>query len=115
MHELAITQGIFDTVSKELASMGVIKVNTIYVKVGEFYDYVPEIIQEYFDVISEGSRLEGAIISVENIPTTVECLDCGHSGAIVKISNRCPKCLGRNIRFLTGKEFYIDKIEIEEE
>ena len=114
MHELAVTQSLYDMVIKGAEPYPEAKVCTVHIKMGKCYDYVPEIMQEYFAMFAEGGPAEGAKLEVEWIPTTIYCLDCEEKMESIFADRCCPKCGGRKIRVMTGKEFYIDRMEIEE-
>lgn len=68
MHELSITKYIVDTVTSKAEELNASKICKINVKLGSFYDYVPEIIQQYFEALSEGTIAEGAVVHCEEIP-----------------------------------------------
>lgn len=68
MHELGITKSIFDVVEREARRQNIKKVSGITLALGEQYDYVPEIIQEYFNLFSEGTFADSAVISCKRIP-----------------------------------------------
>ena len=59
MHELAVTQYVFDLVKKQADNNNLSKINMIHLLIGDQCDYVPEIIEEYLQVMSEGTALEG--------------------------------------------------------
>ncbi|MCR5797080.1 hydrogenase maturation nickel metallochaperone HypA [Eubacterium xylanophilum] len=115
MHELPITQSICNIAVEKAEEMGANKVCSITIKMGEYCDYVPEIIQEYFNLLSDGTVAENAKIIVENVPATLYCNDCNKPFSGRSYSYRCPNCGGRNTELKTGKEFYIDRMEIEED
>ena len=68
MHELSITQYVVDNVTTKAKELNASRVFKIKLKVGSYYDYVPEIIQLYFDTLAEGTIAEGAVIICEEIP-----------------------------------------------
>ena len=68
MHELSITKYVVDNVTARAKELNVSKVCKVKLKVGRYYDYVPEIIQMYFEALAEGTIAEGAVIICEEIP-----------------------------------------------
>lgn len=115
MHELPVTQSICNIAVREGKRIGAAKICSISIKMGDYCDYVPEIIQEYFNMVSEGTIAEQAKLEVERVPATLYCADCGITSPVEHYKMRCPLCNGRNVELKTGKEFYISSMEIEDE
>lgn len=115
MHELPITQSICDIACREAERAGAAKVCTIHIKMGAYQDYVPVIIQEYFNVVSEGTIAEGAVLEIETVPAVVRCPDCGQDSPMERRRLRCPLCGSRRVMLVTGREFYIDSMEVEDD
>ncbi|MGN0316950.1 MAG: hydrogenase maturation nickel metallochaperone HypA [Lachnospira sp.] len=115
MHELPVTQGLCDLVVREADRAKASKVCSITVKMGAACDYVPEILQEYFDVLSEGTVANGAKLQIETVPITMRCNDCNKEYETPHYNPFCPQCSGNHTSMITGNEFYVDNIEIEEE
>ncbi|MCD7920068.1 MAG: hydrogenase maturation nickel metallochaperone HypA [Clostridiales bacterium] len=113
MHELPITQSICSLAVQEAERVGATKVYAIRIKMGEYTDYVPVIIQEYFNVVSEGTLAEGAVLEIETVPATLRCRACGAERRMEKFRMKCPACGSREVELLTGREFYIDSMEVE--
>lgn len=115
MHELAITQGIIDIAVPETEKHGAKKIMSIKIKIGEFSGVVPQCIQEYFNIVSRGTIAENAKLVIERIPVTIRCHSCGFEGEMnrEKIKFKCPACGSAEIRMLSGKEYYVDSLEVE--
>jgi hydrogenase nickel incorporation protein HypA/HybF len=115
MHELSVTESILNIVVKHAATNQVEKVLSISLKIGELTDLVGECIQQYFDYLSKGTIAEGAILNIESSPVIFQCTDCKtmfpvslkDSGKIV-----CSQCGGANAALFSGREFYIQHIEV---
>lgn len=115
MHELPVTQSICDIAVREAERIHAKKVCSITIKMGDYSDYVPEIVQEYFNLVSEGTLAEGAQIQVERVPATLYCRDCGVTSPVEHFRMRCPLCGGGRTELKTGREFYVDRMEVEED
>ncbi|MCD8085871.1 MAG: hydrogenase maturation nickel metallochaperone HypA [Clostridiales bacterium] len=113
MHELPITQSICNLAVQEAERVGATKVCAIRIKMGEYTDYVPVIIQEYFNVVSEGTLAEGAVLEIETVPAVLRCHACGGESPMERFRMKCPACGSRDVELITGKEFYIDSMEVE--
>lgn len=113
MHELAITEGIINAVVPEAKKHGAKHILDIRLKIGELSGVLPECINEYFAIVSKGTIAEKAKLSIEKIPAKIDCKSCGFTGALPKRKIRCPKCESADIKLISGKEYYIDSIEVE--
>lgn len=115
MHEYPITQSIINIALEEAERNKAKKINEIRIKVGELSGCVPECIQHYFDIMSKGSIVEGAILKIEKLPIKLKCSDCGFEVPIKQVEeNKCPSCLSNNTKMAGGNEFYIDSMEVED-
>lgn len=113
MHELSITENLLKTCLKEADEKKASKILKIKVKTGAFSGIVPECIQVYLDMLSEGTIAEGAVIESETLPVKILCRDCGNESAVTYKDPFCSKCKSKNFQILSGNEFIIDNIEIE--
>lgn len=113
MHELAITQSMLDIAVREGQKAGAQRITALNIKIGEYSDVVPALIQEYFDVISRGTIAAGAQLRLTRIPVTMRCHACGWQGRIDKFQVRCGRCGGTDLKLLTGREFYVESLEAE--
>lgn len=115
MHELSVTQSIIDIATKEAEKNNAKRVIEIKIVMGSCTCLVPSIVQDYFDLMSEGTPAHKAKLTIEKVNATLRCEDCGEVSDVEKFRMVCPKCNSRNTTLLTGKEFYIDSMEVEDE
>lgn len=114
MHELPVTQSIIKIAKEEAEKHNAVKVSNIKLVVGELTGMVPECIQYYFDLLSKGTILEGAELTLKKLPLIAECKDCHYENRMINFpQNLCPSCKSENIRVKGGNEFYIDSMEVE--
>ncbi len=113
MHELSITQSILEIVNRYAADAGASRVTQIRLVVGGFTGFVPDSVQFYFDLLSRGTLAEGAELVIERRPGQIRCAACGLvyeplDGQIWV----CPACHALGGEVVTGKELYVDRIEV---
>jgi hydrogenase nickel incorporation protein HypA/HybF len=77
MHELAITQAIFDTALRHAQQANAQVIRTLQVRVGALSGVVADSLQFYFELISKNTPAEGARLDVEIIPPRARCRACG--------------------------------------
>lgn len=113
MHEMAVTQSILDIAVSEAEKHGATRVKEIKIKVGAYSGIVPQLIQEYYNLISAGTIAEQAKLIIDRVPVTVRCKTCGQVSEIEKNKYACPVCESIEIQLLTGREFYVDSLEVD--
>ena len=113
MHELSITQGIFDLVIDEANKAGARKVQKINLVVGEMSGIVDDCVEFYFEILSKDSIAEGAVLSFQKVPIKAHCRDCGREFTLKEFDWACPYCQSDGIEITAGKELFVESIEVE--
>ena len=112
MHELAITEYVFNLVKKQADANNVSHVDKIHLLIGDQCDYVPEIIEEYLQVMSEGTSLEGVKVDATINESKVLCKDCGNQFTRHEFKTSCPKCGSDNLKLNRCTDFIVKNIEV---
>lgn len=112
MHELPITEQIVKLCC-ETAKERRGRVQGIELVVGEDSGFIGESIQMYFDVISEGTPCEGAVLTITGVKPLLRCRSCGEFFERKLFSFICPRCGGEGRPTEIGKELYIKSIELD--
>jgi hydrogenase nickel incorporation protein HypA/HybF len=113
MHEYPITLRIVQMAEEHCVDNGGERVTAVNLVLGEYSGYVPESIDMYFDVISEGTLCEDAKINIKRVEAKLKCPECGELFKKPHMSFACPRCGADGGPTEIGKEFYVDSIEIE--
>lgn len=113
MHELSITEHLLADCIKNAEEQNASKIRVIHLCIGQLRGIVPDCIQIYLDMLSEGTIAEGARIESESLPVKVKCMDCKAEGEITSHHLECPHCGSLRLKLLSGKEFYIKSMEVE--
>jgi hydrogenase nickel incorporation protein HypA/HybF len=114
MHELSIAQSIVDIVLQHLPPSDSVNVSRVRLTLGAMAGVVPDSLEFCFGAITEGTRLQGAILDIEHLPLTARCSECGREGEIEPTLFACPLCGGYRLVILTGRELQLRDIEVEE-
>jgi hydrogenase nickel incorporation protein HypA/HybF len=114
MHEYPITQQIIKIAEKHAEEAGASRVTKVKLVVGDYSGFIGDSIQMYFDIISEGTMCENAMIEIQRVKPKLKCEACGEYFERVLFSFQCPKCGGDGLPTEIGKEFYVDTIEVEQ-
>ena len=113
MHELSITQSMFDLVLKHAEQAEAKKVKKINLVIGEMTGVVRECVQFYLDFLSKGTVVEGAALSVEMVPPKARCRQCGETFQLGEFDWTCTKCGGKSLQVMAGRELFVESIEVE--
>jgi hydrogenase nickel incorporation protein HypA/HybF len=77
-----------------------------------------------FEVLSQGSRLEGSELVIESVEVRVRCGSCGYEGSADHVREEsfhfaipilsCPTC-GGEVDIEAGRELYVDRVTMQAE
>lgn len=115
MHEASVTEAILAIVTEKAAECGARRVTAIRLVVGELTGYMGDSIQFYFDRFSKGTVAEGARLESTYVKPQYRCASCGSRFARERYSFSCPSCGGDALPTETGREFFIESMEVEKE
>jgi hydrogenase nickel incorporation protein HypA/HybF len=113
MHELAITQSMLDIVQEQAENAGAKKVGKINLVIGKMTGVVEECVRFYFDFLGKGTIVEGATLSFKIVPIVARCQGCKKSFKLRELDWSCPNCQGNVIKIVSGKELFVESIEVE--
>jgi len=114
VHELAITQGLLRIALEKVEQAGARSIRQINLRIGKLSGYLPEAVEMNFRMLSPGTKAEGARLSLEWLPVTCECRECGRQYQAQGQDLRCPGCRAAQFRITGGREMYIESLEVEE-
>ncbi len=113
MHELAITQSMFELVLEQAKKVRAKKVGKINLVIGEMTGVVGDCVQFYFDFISKGTLAEGAALSFVMVPPKAQCRGCNKLFELKDFDWTCPYCRGNSLQIIAGEELFVESIEVE--
>jgi hydrogenase nickel incorporation protein HypA/HybF len=115
MHELGITQNIMEIVQDEAGRAGLDRVTCVKLRVGRLTAIVPDAMDFCFGILKKGTIAEEATLVITEVPLRASCTDCGEDFTVEAFSMVCPRCGGRSLTILSGRELEIESIEGEQE
>lgn len=113
MHEMSIAQSLIEIVKEEMAKHDARKLRSIRLNIGEMSTIVPEALSFCFEVITDGTELEGARLITEVIPLMGMCHSCGMEFDIEDFTFVCPSCGGSKVEATAGQDLTILEIEVD--
>jgi len=110
MHELAIAQSMFEIAQRHARGQRVTKVE---VRVGHLRQVVPASLTFAFELIAQGTELEGAELAIDHVPAAGVCRDCGSTVVLPDFPLMCSACGGLDVDVTEGEELEVESLEIE--
>jgi hydrogenase nickel incorporation protein HypA/HybF len=113
MHEMDITRQVLEIALKEAQKAGARNIKRINLVIGELSSVVDDSVQFYFDFLSRDSIAQGAQLAFHRIPFQARCKKCQFVFTPETDCWECPQCRQWDVDIVSGKEFYLDSIEVE--
>jgi hydrogenase nickel incorporation protein HypA/HybF len=112
VHELSLSSAVVATAVKHARGR---RVKVVNLRVGGLRQVVPSSLEFYFEFVARDTACEGAKLNQELIESRLGCGPCDTSWEMDLPAFRCPSCGGSEVTVLSGNEFEVESIEIEEE
>jgi hydrogenase nickel incorporation protein HypA/HybF len=113
MHEMGIAMQIIqiaiDAIPPDAPITCVQRVN---LKIGKLSAIVPESLQFCFSIAAADTVLAGAELVIEEVPIVVRCNACQNEWRAPETVCVCSMCGSGNIQILSGRELFIESIEV---
>jgi len=113
MHEHHIVEGLVKQVLEKARQAGAVKVTKVSLVMGERSGLEESSVRMYFNEIAKDSIVDGAELVINPITSKLRCNTCDMVFDRKIGSFDCPHCGNLGVKPETGKEFYIENIEIE--
>jgi len=113
MHEMSIAQNVVDIIREEMQKCNATVLKSVRLNVGEMSAIVPEAFSFCFEVITDGTEIEGVELIMDVIPLRGYCHKCENEFEIVDYAFTCPSCGDTNIDTIAGRDLSIVEMEVE--
>ena len=112
MHELSIAESIVAIADRHAAGRTVHRVD---VRVGHLRQVVPSALEFAFELVAQGTAVEGAALTLHDVPAAGDCRACGAHTTFAELPFACGACGGFDIELTQGEELQVESLELEEE
>lgn len=109
MHELSITQSVVDTVTERVDGA---RVTAINLRIGKLSGVVPDALRFCFELIAEGTPLEGARLEIDEPAGRASCRGCGQDFELYDLILLCP-CGSADVSVSDGQQLAVTSVEVE--
>ena len=110
MHELGITRNLVAIVSEQAHGQ---RVRRVWLEIGARSALMPDAVRFCFDVVAQGTVLEGAVLDILEIVPGLQCEDCGSYAPPAADVLDCAHCGSTKLRRRSGDELNIKAMEVE--
>jgi hydrogenase nickel incorporation protein HypA/HybF len=111
LHELAIADSVVQVASRHANGRRVTKV---YLKVGHLRQVVPSALAFSFELVAQGTPVEGAELEMEEVPATGKCRKCKAESRLRSFPLQCAACHSLDLDLIAGDELHVESLEMEE-
>jgi hydrogenase nickel incorporation protein HypA/HybF len=112
MHELSLAESIFNTISEYVKTKATL--TAVHVSVGPLSGVNCDCLEFGFSSLAELYGYPNARLVVRRTSSSMQCEDCGRSYECTEFDELCPGCGSLKRTIMSGKEFTLDSIEVEE-
>jgi len=114
MHESSMAMSILGIVTDEAQKAHVGAVRRVCLCIGDLAGVEATTLTACFEMLAEGTVADHAQLDIKRIPATGTCVVCGATASGRGRMLRCPACKTGSIKLATGRELYVESIEVEQ-
>ena len=111
MHELSIADAVFGIASRHADGR---RVTRVELRVGHLRQVVPDALEFAWQLVTQGTQMDGADLAIEEVPATVRCEACGAESTLEGFPALCGVCGSASVEVTGGDELLVDSLELEE-
>ncbi len=108
MHELAVAESVLDNVA---ARTGDCRVTSVRLRIGRLSGVELESLRFCFGLVTDGTRLDGAELVIEEPGGRLHCHSCGRDVARDDPILLCP-CGSADVSVVSGRELQLISVEV---
>ncbi|MEO1678584.1 MAG: hydrogenase maturation nickel metallochaperone HypA [Pseudomonadota bacterium] len=112
MHEMSLCEGIRRVVDQAAAAPEIERVTRVRLEIGRFAGVEKDALTFAWEVVMRGSKAEGAVLEMIDLPGRATCFDCLKTVVINDRLDPCPDCGGGRLLPEGGDEMQIKDMEI---
>jgi hydrogenase nickel incorporation protein HypA/HybF len=114
VHELSIAQSLVEVAESAAREANAQRVITVHLRIGKMAGIVLTALEFGYEIVTQGTMLEGSRLEVVEVPVTIFCPQCQKE---VELDGnqllRCPECATLSADVRQGRELELASLEIE--
>jgi hydrogenase nickel incorporation protein HypA/HybF len=113
MHEQSIVESLVAIALENAQKANASRILKIYLVVGELSGVLDDAVNLYFGFLTKDTIAAGASICFEHVRAQFRCRSCNTVFLPEEHNFQCPNCKGQPVEIVSGRELYIDRMEVE--
>ena len=113
MHEMSLAEGVMRIAEETALKEGAGRVTRVVLEIGRLSAVEPEALNFCLDVASRGTRAEGAVFEMIDLPGAGWCMQCSREIELQQVYGECPLCGSAQVQVTGGTEMRVKELEIE--
>lgn len=109
MHEIGLCEGVLAVALDAAAGE---QVERVRLRVGRLQGVVPEVFDQAWTMVSEGTAAAGSKVELVDVPVQVRCRACGQETDSPEAPFSCRHCGSPDIEILGGEELVVEEVEL---
>lgn len=115
LRELQTMRSIFDRVIRRAHENHSSRITSVYIALGEIAEVDPDSIRERWRELSRGTPAQDAQLHFRVITAEVQCMACFKKYHPKNGEIHCPNCGSFGAKIISGEEFQLESIEMDNE
>jgi hydrogenase nickel incorporation protein HypA/HybF len=113
MHELSIAISMIDQIIEESEGRGGLEVEVVHLKLGVFSGVDNDALLFSYELVCEGTPLQGSRLLIETVPLVIYCESCQKERTPPSVYQICcPECLTPGQTIVSGREIEVASLEV---
>lgn len=113
MHELSLCNAIIETLQQEAEAHNYQRVTRVRLEIGVLATVDVQALRFAFDIASEKTLAQGALLDIISLPATARCQQCNRISELTERFDSCPHCNSYSLVPLSGEEMRIRDLEVQ--
>jgi hydrogenase nickel incorporation protein HypA/HybF len=111
MHEMSIAEGLMDQIVAIAEQNDLSRIDRVLLQTGELRQVIPEVMQEAFRAVAQGTVAQGAVLDIEEVTAEAVCNRCRYAFTPSLGNFLCPRCQIADITIRKGEEIILASLE----
>ena len=109
MHEIGLMKSALAGVKRQALQEGLNRVDLVELVIGKLQGITAESLAQALEIArADEPMFAGCRVKVKEVAGSMKCLDCNCLFSLDEPAESCPSCHGRNLKLVSGLEFYVD-------
>lgn len=112
MHEYSIVSSMISLCEKQALEAKAKEIKSVTIQIGKLSGVEAHFMENCFDYFKEDTICKNAKLNMKIVDIKIECKECSEQTIVTNNNYLCPKCNSKETSLISGKELFIESIEI---